>query len=88
MVVRFPARNWERAHKCIEELRDSPPMGYRLQRSVVIPKAKSGRRCNVKMDFVYIDTREPVFTLDEAEEWFLKFAEEADKIHDEPDRTE
>jgi hypothetical protein len=80
IVVRFPARSWELAHGIVEGLRESPPQGYRLQRAGVVQKSKSGRRCNVKMDFVYIDTREPVFTIQEAAVWFAPFAETASDL--------
>lgn len=75
--VRFPARTWEKAHKIIESLRDMPPAGYRMRGSQVTPKSASGRRCNMKVTFDYVDSRESEFTTDEAREWFHDFAEEA-----------
>jgi len=75
--VRFPARTWEKAHAIIESLREEPPSGYKLRGSQVTPKCKSGKRCNLKLTFEYVDDREPVFTIVEAQAWFAPFAKEA-----------
>jgi hypothetical protein len=77
VTIRFPARTWNKAHREIESLRDDPPRGYKLRGSQVTPKNKSGTRCNLKMTFDYVDTREPVFTMSEAHDWFGDYARRA-----------
>ena len=59
LCVRFPARRWETAHDVIESLKENPPSGYRLVESQVKPRgvSKSGRRCNVRLFFNYVDDR-------------------------------
>ena len=61
MQIRFPGRTWELAHSVIAELKAAPPPGYRMVKSQVTPRGamKSGRRCNVRLNFVQIDDRIP-----------------------------
>jgi len=64
LIVRFPARSWEIANRVAEALKETPPRGYRMVESTVKPRGmhKSGRRCNAKITFIYIDDRVPPLT--------------------------
>jgi hypothetical protein len=81
MIIRFPARSWEMAHNVIEVLKASPPKGYRMIESKVKPRGahKSGRRCNVRLTFIHIDVRIPIFAADGAKAFFEPYALEAQR---------
>ena len=59
MSIRFPAMTLENALEVIVNIRENPPEGYKLIESRVKPRGKSGRRCNVRLTFQYIDDRIP-----------------------------
>ena len=82
MRVRFPARTWELAHDVIEVLKENPPEGYRLTESKVQPRSvsKSGRRCNVRLTFDYVDTRIPQLATSGAKAFFEPYALEAQGV--------
>ena len=82
MMIRFPARSWELAHDAIELLKESPPEGYRLIESQVKPRGerKSGRRCNVRLVFNYVDDRVPPLATSGAKTYFEPFMLKAQGI--------
>lgn len=81
MVVRFPANAWKMAHDVIEDLKESPPEGYRMTSSQVNPRGstKGGRRCNVRMTFDRVDERIPPLATSGAKVFFEPYALEAQR---------
>lgn len=84
MRVRFPARTWELAHDTIEWLKENPPEGYRLVESQVKPRGgkKSGRRCNIRLIFNYVDDRVAPLATSGAKQFFEPHAMEAQGVED------
>lgn len=82
LFVRFPARSWEMAHEVVEELRDNPPEGYRMLVSQVKPRAphKSGRRCNLRLEFILIDDRVTPLTTGGAKAFFEPYMLQAQGV--------
>jgi hypothetical protein len=76
MIVRFPARSWEHVHDVVEQLKETPPSGYRLVESQVKPRGmhKSGRRCNARITFLSIDDRVAPFSPGGAIAFFEPYA--------------
>lgn len=79
MRIRFPARSWEVAHDTIETLKENPPDGYRLTSSQVSRKGstRSGRRCNIRLYFKYVDYRVTPMTISDGRKWFHPYMVEA-----------
>ena len=84
MLIRFPARSWELAHEVIEELKEKPPEGYRMVESKVQPRSqsKSGRRCNVRLMFNYVDTRIPLLASSGAKAFFEPYSLKAQGVEE------
>jgi len=77
LTIMFPGRRWEFAHRAIESLKENPPRGYRMDQSWVRPRGKSGRRCNVRLTFDYIDSRVPPLAQSGAKAYFEPYALDA-----------
>jgi hypothetical protein len=84
MRIRFPARSWELAHDVIEDLKANPPRGYRMIESRVQPRGtrKSGKRCNVRLTFNYIDDRIPKLATGGAKAFFEPYELRAQGVDD------
>ena len=54
-----------------------PPNGYKLLKSEISRRSASGRATNLTLTYGYCDSREPMFTEDEAWDFFRK--EEGDE---------
>ncbi len=80
--VRFPGRTWEFAHDVIEHLKENPPSGYRMVKSQVTPRGahKSGRRCNIRLTFNYVDDRVAKLATSGVKEFFEPYALEAQGV--------
>lgn len=70
MTVQLRRADWQQATKSILRNYELPPVGYKLVMGIVKRRSGGGRACNVELLFTYCDRREPIFTEDEAYDFF------------------
>lgn len=82
MRITFPARTWELAHDVVEVLKTNPPEGYRMIESKIRPRSQSmsGKRCNVRLTFNYVDDRVPKLASSGAKAFFEPYALQAQGV--------
>jgi hypothetical protein len=70
ITVRCRQKSWEDATREILNNREFPPDGYKLIRTVLSRRTRSGAATNLSLDFEHCDSRVAEFTVDEAFAFF------------------
>jgi len=70
LTVLCRQKDWREATGHIRSYKDEPPNGYKLIKSHVSRRSKSGQAANLTLEFEHCDSRVDPFTLDEAYDFF------------------